>query len=145
MVRVEEQTTINRPIEEVFAYLSEIERQPEWVSTLSESRKTSEGPAGPGTTYRQVSKFLGRRMDLECEITAYEPPTVYAFRARTGPTHMEMRFTLTSEGPNTTQVTQVAEGESGGLFKLSRSRFVLTHGRLAYGRSKRMSSQRPCV
>ena len=119
MVRVEEHVTINRPIDEVFAYASDIERQPEWVSPLTDSRKSSSGPTSVGTTYLQTAKFLGRRMEMECEITGYEPPRVYAFRAKSGPLHMEMQFTLTSEGPDTTEITQVAEGESGGLLKLA--------------------------
>src|SRR5881227_4381663 len=112
MVRTEIHGTIDRPIEEVFGYMSDIERQPEWVSTLSESRKTSTGPTGVGTTYQQTTKFLGRRMDMQCEITGYESPTVYAFRSRSGPVNMEMRITLSAQGTGTTEVTQVAEGES---------------------------------
>lgn len=119
MVRIEVDTTIDRPAEEVFAYASDIERQPEWVAPLTESEKTSSGPTGLGTTYRQVAKFMGRRMELSCEITGYDPPTLYAFQAQNGPMHMEMRFTLTAEGPDTTRVTQVAEGESAGFFKLA--------------------------
>jgi uncharacterized membrane protein len=119
MVRGEESVTINRPIEEVFTYLSNIERQPEWVSTLVESRKTSSGPTAVGTTYQQVVKFIGRRMELDCEVTGYEPPTLYAFRARSGPMRSEMQLTLASEGPETTRVTQVFEGESGGFLKLA--------------------------
>ncbi len=118
MVRVEVDTTINRPIEEVFNYASDIDRQPEWVSPLIESEKTSDGPTAVGTTYRQAAKFLGRRMDMNCEITGYESPRLYAFRAKNGPMHMEMQFTLTSEGPESTRVTQVVEGESAGFFKL---------------------------
>lgn len=119
MVRVEVDTTINRPVEEVFAYASDIDRQPEWVSPLTDSRKTSSGPTDVGTTYQQTAKFLGRRMDMNCEITGYEPPSLYAFRAKNGPMHMEMRFTLTPEGPDSTRVTQVVEGESAGFFKLA--------------------------
>ena len=119
MVRVEEHVTIERPIEEVFTYLSDIERQPDWVSTMSESRKTTTGPTKVGTTYRQVGKFLGRRFELDCEVADYQPPRLYAFRAKNGPMHIEMQFTLTSNGPETTSVTHVAEGESGGFFKLA--------------------------
>jgi len=118
MVHVEERVTINRPIEEVFSYLSDIERQSDWVSSLSESRKTTSGPTSVGTRYHQVVKLLGRRMEIECEITGYEPPTLYAFRGKNGPLHAEMRFTLASEGTGTV-VTQVVEGESGGFFKLA--------------------------
>lgn len=119
MVRIEVDTTIDRPAEEVFAYASDIARQPEWVSTLTDSQKTASGPTEVGTTYRQTVKFLGRRMDMDCEIIGYQPPSLYAFRAKNGPMTMEMQFTLTPEGPNATRVTQVAEGESGGFFKLA--------------------------
>lgn len=119
MVRIEEQATINRPIEEVFAYMSDIDRQPEWVSTLTASRKVTSGPTGVGTTFQQSSKFLGRQFDLDNEITDYEPPTVYAFHSKSGSIDMRMRFTFTATGPSTTEVNQVAEGTSGGLFKLA--------------------------
>jgi uncharacterized protein YndB with AHSA1/START domain len=119
MVRVEVDATINRPVEEVFKYASDIDRQPEWVPPLIDSRKSTSGPTGVGTAYRQTAKFLGRRMDMDCQITGYEPPTLYAFRAKNGPMHMEMQFTLTPEGPEATRVTQVVEGESAGFFKLA--------------------------
>jgi uncharacterized protein YndB with AHSA1/START domain len=119
MVRIEVDTTINRPAEKVFDYMADIDRQPEWVAPMTESQKTSSGPTAVGTTYRQVAKFMGRSMELNCELTGYEPPTLYAFTAKNGPMHMEMRFTLTPEGPDTTRVTQVVEGESAGFFKLA--------------------------
>jgi uncharacterized membrane protein len=118
MIRVEESVTIERPIEEVFTYLSDIERQSDWASAVSESTKLSSGPTGLGTTYRQVGKLLGRRLELNCEITAYEPPRLYEFQLLNGPLRGRMRFTLVSEGQGT-RVTQVLEGESGGFFKLA--------------------------
>jgi uncharacterized protein YndB with AHSA1/START domain len=119
MVRVDVDTTIDRPVEEVFAYLTDIDRQPEWVAPMTESRKTSSGPTGVGTTFQQAVKFMGRSMDLNGEITSYQAPNLYAFQAKNGPMHMEMQFTLQSDGPESTRVTQVASGESAGFFKLA--------------------------
>jgi uncharacterized membrane protein len=118
MVRVEESVTIDRPVEEVFAYLADIEKQPQWVSSLLESTKNSDEPTGEGTKYRQRAKILGRRFESTNEITAYQPPHVYEFQATSGPMHVRMRFTLISDGLET-RVLQVAEGESGGFFKLA--------------------------
>lgn len=118
MVRVEESITIDRPVEEVFTYLSNIERQPEWVSSLQGSSKESQEPTAVGTRYRQQSKILGRKIDLNNEITAFEPPQVYEFHSTSGPMQMTMRFTMTAEGTGT-HVLQVVEGESGGFFKLA--------------------------
>jgi uncharacterized membrane protein len=116
MVRVEESVTIDRPVEEVFAYLADIEKQ--WVSSLLESTKNSDEPTGEGTKYRQRAKILGRRFESTNEITAYQPPHVYEFQATSGPMHVRMRFTLISDGLET-RVLQVAEGESGGFFRLA--------------------------
>jgi uncharacterized membrane protein len=118
MVRVEESVTIDRPVGEVFTYLADIERQPEWVSSLLESAKSSDEPTGEGTKYRQQAKILGRRFESTNEITAYQPPHVYEFQAEHGPMHVRMRFTLTPEGERT-RLVQVADGESGGFFKLA--------------------------
>lgn len=99
--------------------MSDIDRQPERVSTLTASRKVTSGPTGVGTKFQQSSEFLGRQFDLDNEITDYEPSTVYAFHSRSGTIDMSMGFTLTATGPSTTEVNQVADGTSGGLFKLA--------------------------
>ncbi|MGI8825806.1 MAG: SRPBCC family protein [Chloroflexota bacterium] len=120
MVRVDQSVTIDRPSDVVFKYIQDIERQPEWASALQESSKMSSGPTGKGTTYRSVAKTLGRRLELVCEVSAYEPPRVYEFQTHNGPMHMLMRYTLTPEG-NRTRVDHMVEGESGGIFKLADS------------------------
>jgi hypothetical protein len=45
---------IARPIEDVFAFLSDLENVPKWNYAIVETRKVSEGPIGVGTTYQQV-------------------------------------------------------------------------------------------
>jgi uncharacterized protein YndB with AHSA1/START domain len=68
MAKLEISTVINRPVEEVFAFLSNPENWPKWISGSIEAKKTSEGPIGVGTTWRQVLTFLGQRMEAEAEI-----------------------------------------------------------------------------
>ncbi len=67
MARLECSVTIDRPVEEVFAFLSNYENDPKWSSATVEGKKTSEGPIGVGTTWRSVSKVLGRRTEVELE------------------------------------------------------------------------------
>jgi carbon monoxide dehydrogenase subunit G len=117
MIRIEESITIDRPVEEVFTFLTDIDHQSDWVSLVEESHKLSSEPTAVGTKYRQVAKLLGRRLDATNEVTAYEPPHVFEFRGKSGPAEVQMRFTLTEEGSGT-RVLQSAEGETGGVFKL---------------------------
>src|SRR5918992_167867 len=78
-------TTIKRPVEDVFAVLSNPETSPKWSSSSLESKKISEGPIGVGTTWRSVSKFLGRRIETEMEITEFEPNRKFTLRSMSGP------------------------------------------------------------
>ena len=54
MATFENTVVITRPIEEVFAFLSDLENVPKWNYAIVETRKVSEGPVGQGTVYRQV-------------------------------------------------------------------------------------------
>ena len=56
----------------VFAYLLDFEHAEEWdAGTVSCERLTGEG--GVGTTYRNVSKFLGRETTLDYEVEKLVP------------------------------------------------------------------------
>lgn len=73
-MELESVTVINRPIEEVFAGWSEIERFADWWDPVIERRKLTEGPIGVGTKYLALDKLLpGRRIESTLEITAYDP------------------------------------------------------------------------
>jgi len=70
---------IQRPIDEVFAAWSELERIPEWFVGSLERRKLSDGPVGVGTRYHAVDKLPpGRRIEGTLEITTYEPNRLVA-------------------------------------------------------------------
>lgn len=118
MARIETSVVINRPIDEVFAYLNDVRNWPQWNSTLPELEQTSEGPAGVGTTYRGVSQFLGQRMQWTSEITEYEPNRKVKQKIISGPMSIEQSLTFEPvEGG--TRFTIAGEGEFGGVFKLA--------------------------
>ena len=73
MIRVETSVHINRPGDEVFAFISNFENNPLWQSGQVEARFASEGPLRVGSTYDQVAKFLGRRIESTFEVLEYEP------------------------------------------------------------------------
>ena len=109
---------INRPIADVFAYLTEIENEPQWQSGVVEAHKDSEGPPAVGQPGTEVRQFLGRRMESTYEITAYEPDTKFGFKVVSGPIPMDGCYTLQSVEGGTT-VTLAIQGEVGGFFKLA--------------------------
>jgi uncharacterized membrane protein len=118
MARAEISTTIQRPIEDVFAVVGNPESSPKWSSASLESTKTSPGPIGVGTTTRSASKFLGRRIENEMEITEFEPNRMFAWRSKSGP--FPIQATVTFEGADGgTRVNATIEAEPGGFFKLA--------------------------
>ena len=117
MVRADVSTTIKRPVEDVFAVISDGRRHPQWVSSVNEMTQTSDGPIGVGTTWHGVSKFLGRRMETDQVYTEFEPNRRLTWEATT-PFPMTFVFTFEAVAGGT-RVTQVVEAEPGGFFKLA--------------------------
>ena len=118
MLKIETNTIINRPIEEVFAVVSNLENNPKWSSVFVEVKKTSEGPIGVGTTWRAVQKALGQRLESEVEVTEYEPNRKFAQVSKSGPIPAKIWGTYEPvEGG--TWISVILEAEVGGFFKLA--------------------------
>jgi len=118
MAKLEISTVINRPVAEVFEFLSNSENRPKWSSGSSEVKKISKGPIGVGTTYRLARTFLGRRIEGESEVTEYEPNRRFATKHKSG--RLPVEALVTFEGvKGGTRVTETVVAEPGGLFKLA--------------------------
>jgi uncharacterized membrane protein len=117
-MKYENSVTIDRPVQEVFEYITNLENSPTWQSVVLEAHETSSGPTGVGSTGAITGKFLGRRIDLTTEITEWNPPNSFAARSTGGPFPLELRYTF---GPQdgATQLTTVTDVEPGGFFRLA--------------------------
>jgi len=70
----EQAIDIQRPIEEVFAYLADFTNIPEWNYYVRQVRQLTAGPVAVGTRYEQV-----RRTDRQCyEVTVLRAPRTVA-------------------------------------------------------------------
>jgi len=67
MFRIEASCEIERPVEEVFAYLADPARIPEWNSSVLECRVEQPGPIRVGTRIRTLGRILGRHFDSTAE------------------------------------------------------------------------------
>ncbi len=118
MTKLEQSVVINRPTEEVFAFVADIEKMSQWMSELVEAKQTSEGPVGVGTTYMAVATPLGRRAESTQDVVEYEPNSKFAIKSTSGPVASKDEFTFESVAGGT-KVTRVTEAELGGFFKLA--------------------------
>ena len=122
MLEFENTIRIDRPIDEVFAFLSDFENIPKWNYYVLKVRQVSESPRGIGTTYHQVRKTD----EQDFRIIEFEPSHTVAVKTlpHSSPS-FEMRFTLYEEG-DTTRVRDEWKLDTGRLALLER----LTGGRV---------------
>jgi uncharacterized protein YndB with AHSA1/START domain len=120
-VRYETRTTIDRPIDDVFARLADVDGYRAWMHRAGLFRRSgqiSNGPVGSGTAY-----FDATRMGtFRGQITDYQFPSRIAFRETLrlfGSDLMEARpkYALKADGDRTV-VYHVAEGELFGVMRL---------------------------
>ncbi|WP_314173703.1 SRPBCC family protein [Streptomyces winkii] len=99
-------TEIDRPIEEVFAYLADGENDPRFSPRVQEMTKVTEGPTAVGTVYRSTVKDAGVRTRREFRITEFEPPTTIRWTETSENlvTAEEGGYDLESTGEGTTRV-----------------------------------------
>jgi carbon monoxide dehydrogenase subunit G len=96
MATVERTVTTSRPLEDVFAFISDLQNLERFQEGLSEVRVTSGGSPGVGTTATGVRHILGRRVEQTFEVTEYVPNQKFAMKAKGGPLSTENRYTFES-------------------------------------------------
>lgn len=99
MISVEHTVEIARPVEEVFDYLTDVARLPEWQESVSEVHV--DGPLAAGSRFRDVREFMGRRASSTLEVTAFEPPRLFSLRVVEGPISYELEHRLGAVGDRT--------------------------------------------
>jgi uncharacterized membrane protein len=109
--------TINRPIEEVFAFLSDGENGPRWRSDKIDVKH--ESGSGVGAVYRQtVPGPGGRRVKADYEITVHQPPTRSEFKAIAGPVRPTGSYVLEQAGADKTKLTFSLDAQLGFVKRL---------------------------
>jgi carbon monoxide dehydrogenase subunit G len=109
---------INRPAQEIFNAITDPAKQSLWQSMTEKAEWTSNGSQGVGSTQRVVARFLGRKIESEIEVTAWEPPHRVDFKFVNGPYPAEVSNTLEPQGEGTL-ITAKSQGDMGGFFKLA--------------------------
>ena len=116
--RFEATVVIDRPIEEVFAFLADGENDPKFSPRVLEIAKTTDGPPGMGTMYESTVKDAGMKTQREFKLTEFEPPTRirWAEQSKNLVTAREGGYDLAEQGSGATRVTihNVLEGHGPG-------------------------------
>ena len=117
-MRVEESIEINRPLQEVFDYVSDVGNYPEWMAHALDVRKDTEGPPQQNDRFTVAIKSVGRRFETPYERTSYEANRRYTDRAVGGPVPNQRWDCSFQEVPGGTHLRRAVEAEPGGLLKV---------------------------
>lgn len=123
MARGSARTVIQRPPVDVFAVLADVTKNARWASASIEGHLTSPGPVAVGTTAREVTRFLGRRIETDSEVVEYIPGRRLAYVTRSGPFPFGGAFDVEPERTGS-RVTATFEATPAGLFRLLGPLFI---------------------
>jgi uncharacterized membrane protein len=116
MASAENSIVIDRPRSEVFAFVADHENDPKWRPGVLDIKRAS--GEGQGAVYTQgVAGPMGKRVDADFEITAYQPDTVIAFRTLAGPVRPEGSYRF-DDADGATRVTFSLNANLRGVQKL---------------------------
>jgi uncharacterized protein YndB with AHSA1/START domain len=119
MVHVERTLTTTTDIHTVWDYLTDFRTTEEWDPPTVSTERTS-GDGGVGTTYHNVSSFLGSQSEVDYVVSAVEPLERFELRGDAGKS-MDLHDTITFERlpEGGTRVTYRAEFRTHGAAKLA--------------------------
>jgi hypothetical protein len=116
--RTESRLTIASSIDEVWAYLADVGRWPEWAPTVLAGRVHGGGPIQPGARVEQRAKLMfGLSRSRSQEVTVVEPPTAMAFAGPMGTSTARWGMELKAVDGGHTDTMMWVEVDLTGLLK----------------------------
>ena len=95
MTVVETSISISKPVEEVFAFLSDLNNQTKLNATLS--KVVLDGPVEVGTKFKMKGSVMGRDFDTDNEIVALEQNKTIGMKTFAAPPASDITNTYTFE------------------------------------------------
>ncbi|GHH82126.1 hypothetical protein GCM10018793_41170 [Streptomyces sulfonofaciens] len=113
-------TEIDRPIEEVFAFLADGTNDPKFSPRVQQIQKSPAGPTAVGTVFRSTVKDAGMKSKREMVITEFEAPwrIRWAETSKNSVTTPEGGYDLQETASGGTRVRLFNSLEGHGIGKL---------------------------
>jgi uncharacterized membrane protein len=112
----ENSVVVSRPRSEVFAFVADHENDPKWRPGVLDIKRAS--GEGQGAIYTQgVQGPMGKRIDADFEVTAYQSDALIAFRTLAGPVQPEGSYRF-EDADGGTRVTFSLNANLRGVQKL---------------------------
>jgi uncharacterized membrane protein len=123
MSKIQRSIVIERPIDEVWDFVHDTTKDALWQTTLVESRLLTEGPKRVGTRVQEVRRFMGVRLEMDLELTEFEPNRKSSLKAVSGGIPLSGSYVL-EPLDGATRLTVTGELDAHGAFKLAEPVFA---------------------
>jgi hypothetical protein len=134
-IRTESRITIASSVREVWAYVCDVGRWPEWAPTVLECRVRGGAPLRPGSQVEQRAKgILWSTRGRSQEVTAVEAPRYVAFAGPMGTSAARWGMELAPMDDRQTEAKMWIEVDLGGLM-------LAVPGSILKGRIQRVSDR----
>lgn len=137
MIVITDSVLIRRPLQDVFAFVSNLENLPQWAQGVQTVTRAPAGPTAAGTVFHVTGIMAGRQLSIDYRITACELNVALSATGRFGFLRFAetFRFEASADG---TRVSMRNEMEPHGLFKLGTPLWRIVLGRQIRGDNRRL-------
>lgn len=118
MINLNLETMIDRPMKDIFAFVADPNNMAQWNSAVISIEQVTPGAVGLGAKFKTAGEALGRRLDGELVVSAYEPDSKCGFQMNSGPMQVNITLTLKTVGSGT-KLDLNAQGNPAGVLKLA--------------------------
>jgi len=122
MAKWENSIIVNRPVEDVFAFVTDPQQGSKWHRS-SEITPLSDGPISMGSRYRVTGRFLWWKFDSETVVSEYEENRLVAYQSSSGPYPFVLRYIFepVDEG---TRLTEIGDADRPAVMRLAIGLFI---------------------
>ena len=92
---------VDRPVDEVFEFVSDPAKMPLWVRYVEEAGYTEDAEPRVGATFDLKYTYGAKDSDITMEVTEFNPPARFAFMTVKGPYPIRVTYTLSADGRGT--------------------------------------------
>ena len=118
MINLDLGVLIDKPIGDVFAFVGNPNNMSKWNTVIVSLEQITPGDVGLGTKFKSTGEMMGRRIEGEMQVTAYEPDTKCGFQMNAGPMQVNLMLMFKTVGTGT-KISLNAQGNPAGVFKLA--------------------------
>lgn len=117
-LRTDSRLTIAAPVGQVWAYVCDVGRWPEWAPTVLECWVGDPGPLAPGARVEQRAKLpLGLSRGRRQHVTVVDPPSTLAFAGPMGTSPARWAMELEPVGDQQTDTRMWVEVDLAGIMR----------------------------